>query len=87
MPSISFVSRQSNIPSNRWYIVRIFQIWQAPVGYEELAGRLEPAIRNSSIFRMNNKGFLSIAAEIQLFGRRIKKVYGDQSVDFKMTSI
>ena len=26
-----------NIPSNRWYITRIFQIWSAPVGYEELA--------------------------------------------------
>ena len=29
---------QPNIPSNRWYIARIFQIWSAPVGYEELAG-------------------------------------------------
>ena len=25
---------KSNAPSNRWYIARIFQIWQAPVGYE-----------------------------------------------------
>lgn len=27
---------QSHIPSNRWHIPRIFHIWKAPVGYEEL---------------------------------------------------
>ena len=40
---------QSNIPLNRWYIVRIFQIWSTPVGYKELAERFEP-IRNGEIF-------------------------------------
>ena len=44
---------QPNIPSNRWYIARIFQIWYAPVANKELAGRLEP-IRNGEIFGMNN---------------------------------
>ena len=34
----------------------IFQIWSAPVGYEELAGGKEP-IRNAKIFRMNNNGY------------------------------
>ena len=29
---------QTNIPSNRCYIALIFQIWYAPIGYEELAG-------------------------------------------------
>ena len=28
---------QVNIPSNRWYIPRIFQIWSTTVDYEELA--------------------------------------------------
>ena len=37
------------IPSNRWYIPRIFQIWSTPTGYEELAGEFEP-IGNSEIF-------------------------------------
>ena len=41
------------MPSKQWYIVRIFQIWYAPVANEELAGRLEP-IRNGEIFGMNN---------------------------------
>ena len=45
---------QSNTPSNRWYIARIFQIWSAAVGYKELAALFEP-IRNSEIFWMNNK--------------------------------
>ena len=40
---------QSNIPSSQWYIACIFQIWLLPVGYEELAGGLEP-IRNGEIF-------------------------------------
>ena len=40
---------QSNIPSNQWYIARIFQIWLAPIRYEELAGGFKP-IRNSKIF-------------------------------------
>ena len=40
---------QSNTPSNRWYIARIFQIWSAAVGYKELAALSEP-IRNSEIF-------------------------------------
>ena len=44
---------QPNLPSNRWYIARIFQIWYAPVANKELAGRLEP-IRNGEIFGMNN---------------------------------
>ena len=44
---------QSNIPSIRWYIARIFQICSAQAGYEELAGGLEP-IRNGEIFWMNN---------------------------------
>ena len=39
----------ANIPSNRWYIPRIFQIWSTPTGYEELAGEFEP-IGNSEIF-------------------------------------
>ena len=26
---------QSNIPSHLWYIARSFQIWSAPIGYEE----------------------------------------------------
>ena len=29
-------------PSNGWYIAPIFQIWYALLGYEELAGKLEP---------------------------------------------
>ena len=44
---------QSDIPLNRWYIVRIFQIWSTPVGYKELGERFEP-IRNGEIFWMNN---------------------------------
>ena len=40
---------QSNIPLNRWYIVRIFQIWSTPIGYKEIAERFEP-IRNGEIF-------------------------------------
>ena len=40
---------QSNIPSNQWHIARIFQIWLVSVGYEELAGGLEP-IRNGELF-------------------------------------
>ena len=40
---------QSNTPSNRWYIARIFQIWSAAVGYKELAALFEP-IRDSEIF-------------------------------------
>ena len=39
----------ANIPSNRWYIPRIFQIWSTPTGYEELAGEFEP-IGNREIF-------------------------------------
>ena len=31
---------QVNIPSNRWYIARMVQIWSTLVGYEELAGAL-----------------------------------------------
>ena len=26
-----------HVPLHRWYFARIFQIWSAPVGYEELA--------------------------------------------------
>jgi len=40
---------QSNIPWNQWYIARIFQICLALVGYEELAGGLEP-IRKGKYF-------------------------------------
>ena len=40
---------KSNIPSNRWYIARIFQIWSGLFGYEELAEELEP-IRDGEIF-------------------------------------
>ena len=40
---------QSNTPSNRWYIARIFQIWSGLVGYEELAEELEP-VRDGEIF-------------------------------------
>ena len=42
---------QVNIPSNRWYIANIFQIWLTPVDYEELAVGFEP-IRNGEIFGM-----------------------------------
>ena len=45
---------QSNIPLNRWYIARIFQIWPTLIGCKELAERFEP-IRNGEIFWMNNK--------------------------------
>ena len=40
---------QSSIPWNRWYIARIFKKWLELVGFEELAGGLEP-LRNSEIF-------------------------------------
>ena len=40
---------QSDIPLNRWYIVRNFQIWSTPVGYKELGERFVP-IRNGEIF-------------------------------------
>ena len=50
---------KSNIPSNRWYIARIFQIWSGLVGYEELAEELEP-IRDGEIFwNERNPGFVS----------------------------
>lgn len=39
--------------SNRWYNARIFQIWSAQAGYEELAGGLKP-IGNGDLFWMNN---------------------------------
>ena len=41
------------LPSYRWYIARIFQIWSTLVSYEELAGGLKPT-RNGQIFWMNN---------------------------------
>ena len=56
--SINLVSKQMyhrtisfprNVPSNWWYITRIFQIWSTPVGYEELAGGFEP-IRKAKYF-------------------------------------
>ena len=37
----------------------IFQIWSVLVGYEELAGGMEP-IRNGKTFRMNNNGYCYI---------------------------
>ena len=40
---------QVNIPSNRWYIDRISQIWSTPVGYEEFARGFKP-IRKGEIF-------------------------------------
>ena len=40
---------QSNIPLNRWYIARIFQIWPTLIGCKELAERFEP-IRKGEIF-------------------------------------
>ena len=38
IPPINLV----NIPSNRGYIARIFQIWSKPEDYRELAGGFEP---------------------------------------------
>ena len=40
---------QVKIPSNQWYIARIFQIWSTPVEVvEELVGDFEP-IRSGEI--------------------------------------
>ena len=47
-PSINLVKNQI-VPSNQWYIARIFQIWSAPIGYEKLAGGFKK-IRNGKIF-------------------------------------
>ena len=61
------------MPSNRWYIALIFQIWYAPIGYEELAGGLEP-ISNDEIFRMNNNLF-SLPLYKNAFDLEVKSTY------------
>ena len=45
----SLLPKQPRFQSNIRSIARIFQIWPALVGYEELAGGLEP-IRNGEKF-------------------------------------
>ena len=50
---------QSRFQSYLNLVGLLFQIWSVPVGYEDLAGALEP-ITNGEIFGMNNEHYPSI---------------------------
>ena len=53
----------------------VFQIWSVPVGYEDLAGALEP-ITNGEIFGMNNEHYLSTFHDFSRSNRKTEHQSG-----------